>query len=64
MSRFFIRTFLALSASVWSLVVSVANADSFVLAEATLDWIGFSFRVSDGLTIDLRLPRLHPQTIG
>jgi hypothetical protein len=36
MSIFFIRTLLALSASVWSLVVSVANADSFVLTEVTL----------------------------
>jgi hypothetical protein len=52
MGKLFIRTLLVGSALAWSPVVSVANADSFVIAEATLDWTGFSYRVSDGLTID------------
>jgi hypothetical protein len=52
MGKLLIRTLLVASALAWSPVVSVANADSFVISEATLDWSGFSYHVSDGLTID------------
>jgi hypothetical protein len=51
MGKLFIRTVLVANALAWSPVVSVANADSFVISEATLDWSGFSYHVSDGLTI-------------
>jgi hypothetical protein len=52
MRKLSVCALLVVGALAWSPVVSVANADSFALAEATLDWTGFSFRVSDGLTID------------
>jgi PEP-CTERM motif len=52
MGKQFVRSLLVLSALVWGPVASVAYADSFVIAEATLDWTGFSIRVSDGLSID------------
>jgi PEP-CTERM motif-containing protein len=52
MRTFVLRTAFVVLALGWSPIVSSAHAASIAITTATLDWTGFTFQVSDGLSID------------